>query len=120
MPPIPPEQQLKEHHIRQPGQQPTASGALLYRITDAIRATGLSRSKIYELIGDGELRTAHFGKACRITADSLYALIQRRADPVKQPPAPNDTKKLLDKAVARAGGKSISTHPRQQYEAETS
>jgi excisionase family DNA binding protein len=78
----------------------------LYRIEDAALTTGLSRSKIYELISDGELQTVHFGRAVRITADSLHALIQRRTDPVKQSPAPSETRVLLDRAVARrASGK---------------
>jgi predicted DNA-binding transcriptional regulator AlpA len=36
---------------------------LLYRIPDAIRVTGLSRSAIYRLINDGELQTVHVASA---------------------------------------------------------
>ena len=74
MPPIPIEQQ-PPYPIR---DEP---GPLLYRISDAVAVTGLSRSKIYELIAEGELQIAHFGRAVRIVADSLRALIARRAEP---------------------------------------
>jgi excisionase family DNA binding protein len=84
---------------------PYINHPLLYRIVDATRATGLCRSKIYELIAAGELQTAHFGRAVRITAESLQALIVRRTQPARQPPAPNETTELLKKAVARVSRK---------------
>jgi excisionase family DNA binding protein len=79
---------------------------LLYRIPDAVRTTGLCRSKIYELINAGELRVLHFGRAIRITEQSLRELIARRTEPARQRPAQSETKKLLNKAVARACHKS--------------
>jgi excisionase family DNA binding protein len=108
--PIQPHQQVGHQPTIQPPRQiASALSALLYRIEDAVLTTGLSRSKIYDLISAGELQTVHFGKCVRITADSLHALIQRRADPVKQLPVPRETKPLLDRALTRrASGEPIS------------
>ena len=75
--------------------QSLQSGAtliLLYRIADVVHATGLCRSKIYELIAAGELETAHFGRAVRVTAESLHTLIARRIEPARKPAAPSETR----------------------------
>ena len=85
MPPVPPEQ-------LSPYPRSPPLSVLLYRISDAVRVTGLSRSKIYELIAAGELQTAHFGRAVRITAESLHALVDRRTEPARQPPAASEIK----------------------------
>lgn len=93
---------------------------LLYRVADAVRATGLCRSKIYELIAAGDLRTVHFGRAVRITAESLHTLIARRTEPARQAPAPRETKTLLTKALSKpelSRGKSAAPGRHQQQEA---
>jgi predicted DNA-binding transcriptional regulator AlpA len=92
--------------LSQPPRQPTPqTPPLIYRIKGAMQAIGQGRSTIYKYIAEGELQTVHFGRAVGITADSLHALIQRRTDPVKQPPAPSETQQLLEKALARVSGK---------------
>nr|WP_167075312.1 excisionase family DNA-binding protein [Sphingomonas vulcanisoli] len=47
---------------------------LTVRISTAVRITGLSRSRIYELIQSGELDTVKVGRATLIQYQSLKAL----------------------------------------------
>lgn len=49
---------------------------LTVRIPTAVRITGLSRSRIYELIIAGNLETVKVGRAMLIRYDSLKNLIQ--------------------------------------------
>jgi hypothetical protein len=63
---------------------------------------GSSRSFVYNLITSGELQTAHFGRAVRVTRDSLLALIKRSTDPERQSQAPSETRVLLKKALVRS------------------
>jgi len=48
---------------------------LTVRISTAVRITGLSRSRIYELIQSGDLQTVKVGRATLIQYGSLKALI---------------------------------------------
>lgn len=50
---------------------------IAYTINGTKQAIGLSRSKIYTLIGDGQLVAVKSGKTTLITADSLRAYINR-------------------------------------------
>jgi excisionase family DNA binding protein len=102
MPPVPTEEKNSDAAV--------ARAPLLYRIADAVLATGLSRSKVYELVDDGELTTVHFGRAVRITAESLHALIERRTDSPREPLAPSETRKLLSGALARQGRKPAASN----------
>jgi len=45
------------------------------RIPDAIRMTGLGRSKLYELISSGDIETVKIGRCTLIPVESLYRLI---------------------------------------------
>jgi hypothetical protein len=49
------------------------------RIPQAIAMTGLSRTRLYQLIGSGELRIAKDGNCTLILVESLKAAIARRA-----------------------------------------
>ena len=49
---------------------------LTVRIATAVRMTGLSRSRIYELIQSGDLETTKVGRATLIQFRSLKALTQ--------------------------------------------
>jgi excisionase family DNA binding protein len=49
---------------------------LTVRISTAVRITGLSRSRIYELIQSGDLETAKVGRATLVQYRSLKALTQ--------------------------------------------
>lgn len=48
------------------------------RIPMAVRVTGLSRSKIYELIADGEIETAKVGRATVVFVDSIRNFLDRK------------------------------------------
>lgn len=47
---------------------------LTVRISTAVRITGLSRSRIYELIQTGDLGTVKVGRATLVNYESLKAL----------------------------------------------
>ena len=48
---------------------------LLLTPTEAARALGIGRSKLYELMQDGILESVHIGACRRIPADALHALV---------------------------------------------
>jgi Helix-turn-helix domain len=50
---------------------------LTVRIPDAIRLTGIRRSKLYELIASGDIETVKIGQCTLIPMASLRALIER-------------------------------------------
>lgn len=54
---------------------PVQSGKLAYTIKEATAALGLSRSKLYILMGSGELRSFQVGKRRLIPADALQKLM---------------------------------------------
>jgi len=54
---------------------------LTVRISTAVRITGLSRSRIYELIQSGELDTVKVGRATLVQYASLKQLTANRAVP---------------------------------------
>ncbi len=57
---------------------------LAVRIPDAVRITGIGRSKLYELIASGDLETIKIGRCTLVTVDALKALLAKaRADSYK-------------------------------------
>ena len=50
---------------------------LAVRIPEAMRLTGIGRSKLYELIASGDVQTAKIGTCTLITFASLRQLIER-------------------------------------------
>jgi excisionase family DNA binding protein len=48
---------------------------LLLTPTEAARALGIGRSKLYELMQDGILESVHLGACRRIPTDALLALV---------------------------------------------
>lgn len=48
---------------------------IAYTIPDAVKASGLARTRIYALIGSGELIALKAGRRTLIRADSLKAYI---------------------------------------------
>jgi len=56
-----------------------SSGAepLAVRIPDAVRMTGIGRSKLYELIASGDLETVKIGRCTLVTIDALKELLAR-------------------------------------------
>lgn len=60
-----------------------APGKQLYRVTDAMDILSLSRSRIYELIRSGRLRTVKEGRTRLVPASAVadyVALLEREAD----------------------------------------
>lgn len=53
------------------------SEKLCYRIHEAVAATGIGRSTLYELIKSGELKTRKLGALTLIEREELLALIRR-------------------------------------------
>ena len=51
---------------------------LTVRIADAVTMLGIGRSKVYELIGTGEIETIKLGSATLILVESITALVERR------------------------------------------
>ena len=58
-----------------PKQQSIAP--ITVRIPDAVRMTGIGRSKMYELIASGDIETVKIGRCTLIPVASLYALVDR-------------------------------------------
>lgn len=58
---------------------PRTNGAepLAVRIPDAVRMTGIGRSKLYELIASGDLKTVKIGRCTLITIDALRQLLTK-------------------------------------------
>ncbi len=50
---------------------------LAVRIPDAVRMTGIGRSKLYELIASGDLETIKIGRCTLVTVDALKALLAK-------------------------------------------
>ncbi|WP_426386933.1 helix-turn-helix domain-containing protein [Sphingobium sp. R-21] len=48
------------------------------RVNEAARMIGVGRTKLYELIAAGEVKTVKLGKATRITTASLHDLVRRQ------------------------------------------
>ena len=51
------------------------------RINDAARMIGVGRTKLYELIADGEVETVKLGKSTRVITASLHCLVMRQRGP---------------------------------------
>ena len=59
------------------------SDPILLTPTEAARALGIGRSKLYELVQTGVLESVHIGTCRRIPTDALSDLVARlRTDPV--------------------------------------
>lgn len=50
---------------------------LAVRIPDAVRMTGIGRSKLYQLIASGELETVKIGRCTLVPFDALKDLLAR-------------------------------------------
>jgi excisionase family DNA binding protein len=48
---------------------------LLFRVNEAAVALGRSRSRIYELINDGDLEVVKDGRSTLVTAESMHSFI---------------------------------------------
>ncbi len=64
---------------------PLCSEPISVRLPEAVRLTGLSRSRLYELIGAGEIEVAKVGASTLVLVASLRAYIERHR---KRPGSP--------------------------------
>jgi excisionase family DNA binding protein len=72
-------------------------------IGEFCRLSGLGRTKVYELLGDGTLASITFGKRRLIIIDSYRALIERQLEtPRDRPAAPTPRKSRPDRTPAAA------------------
>jgi len=55
----------------------TDKGAICIRLPDAMKMLGIGRTKIYELIADGQLEAIKLGRSTMILRPSLVDLINR-------------------------------------------
>lgn len=49
-----------------------------YRVHELCAATGLGRTKVYELIGSGQLEVVRIGRCTIVTAESVQSLLLSR------------------------------------------
>lgn len=70
-------------------REETGSGhcRLAYTIAEAVRVSGIGRTKIYEAISDGRLDARKFGGRTLIPADALRGLLDGLPAAVKAPRA---------------------------------
>ncbi len=52
---------------------------LTVTVSDALRATGLGKTKLYELIGAGRLSAVKVGRRTLVKTDSIRALVDQAA-----------------------------------------
>lgn len=53
---------------------------VLYRITEAAEALGLSRATVYELVQRGEIRTIRVGAARRVPTEAISEFVRRKEE----------------------------------------
>jgi excisionase family DNA binding protein len=58
-----------------------AAAAVCVRIDRAMRMLGIGKTKLYELIGTGELETIHVGRRTLVLRESIDAMVQRLRQP---------------------------------------
>jgi excisionase family DNA binding protein len=63
--------------VPSPASKPQAMEPITVRILEAVRLTGIGRSKLYELIASGEIETVKIGSCTLIPIASLHGLIER-------------------------------------------
>ena len=64
-----------------PGKGSTLMEPISVRIPEAVRLTGLSRSRLYELINSGDVETVKMGASTLVLVSSLKALVEGRRKP---------------------------------------
>lgn len=73
---------MAEGRVNEEEGEGTTSELISVRIPDAVRLTGLSRTKIYQLIASGDIEAAKVGRSTVVLVASLRALLRARR---KQP-----------------------------------
>lgn len=60
---------------------PPSVEPICVKVNEAARMIGVGRTKLYELIAEGELETVKIGKATRVTTASLLDFVRRASSP---------------------------------------
>ena len=60
---------------------PPSVEPICVKVNDAARMIGVGRTKLYELIADGEVETVKLGKSTRVITASLHRLVMRQRGP---------------------------------------
>ena len=71
-------------HMGMNGEEAVPIEPISVRIPEAVRMTGLSKSKIYQLIASGDIEAAKVGRATVVFVDSLRSFLRSHR---KQPPS---------------------------------
>lgn len=50
----------------------------VFNVAEAAAVLGISRSKLYQFIASGEMRTIHIGRLCKIPVDALDEFLATR------------------------------------------
>ena len=61
-----------------------APGPITVRVPTAVAMLGLSRSKFYLLLADGEFEIVKVGRCTLVVVASLHRFVERQRDPVTQ------------------------------------
>lgn len=69
-----------------PGRSSGPREAICVRIDRAMRMLDIGKTKLYELIGAGELETIHIGRRTLVLQASIDALIQRLRQSAEKDP----------------------------------
>jgi excisionase family DNA binding protein len=113
-------------HLRKERSPLPPDVALGYRVNDAAEVAGLSRGTIYNLIGEGKLRSVLVAGRRLIPADALRELLQGAREPFTlHPNLPHGTsktphgqsasmrslpeRKSADRSPSRAGRQQVAT-----------
>ena len=71
-----------------PGRASETIENLLLTVPEAAKALALGRTKVYELIGAGEIEVIHIGRAVRVPAEAVAGFVARkRSAPVRHKPS---------------------------------
>jgi hypothetical protein len=65
--------------MKRPNEAPTVAEPISVRIPDAVRLTGLSRSRLYELMRSGDIEFAKVGASTLILFESLRRFVGSRS-----------------------------------------
>src|SRR3546814_14730575 len=79
------------------GDNPPVAELISVRIPQAVRMTGLSKSKIYQLIASGDVEAAKVGRATVVFVDSLKAFLRANR---KQPRIRSEERRVGNECVS--------------------
>jgi excisionase family DNA binding protein len=91
-----------------PGAGEGTMGRLLLTVTEAACSLGVSRSTVYELIGQGDLEVVHLGRAARVPSESVVDLVER----MRELPRPTENERTTGRGKLRVLGQAGASQRR--------